>query len=428
MFAKLIVLVCTNSIWKLKSTIYHSRPERGNNNNPLICRHDCYFLCIPRLPTPELDSTLVKPDAEVPIPESTPSPDESRIVILIDEEEEEEPTAPTVTLLEDEGDEERRREEARLKESTFYCSHLSTLSCIASLHEHLHFYCSAALALQRLRRERYSHSNTQPPPLPPLPDPSPTQTPVTSPEKSPEVAPVRSEETVPADASPVTLDPITDPPILLEPSHTSSLPQHSYSETSLFKATATEDIPDSLPTDEPQDPVPRYMERVPETQTHTFTSTSFGSTFTSTPSLVLTPTASPLIPETTELLAPPTKEQPVHSIPTHIRPTEIPPPTELLVPGPEPPAGVEEVQHDVAHLAPQEEPMEEVQSTLQRTATDFYAELQNASEPSYGNGNGNHVHGSSQKESVFMRLNNRIKALEMNMSLSGRYLEELSQR
>lgn len=39
-----------------------------------------------------------------------------------------------------------------------------------------------------------------------------------------------------------------------------------------------------------------------------------------------------------------------------------------------------------------------------------------------------HAHGSSQKESVFMRLNNRIKVLEMNMSLSGRYLEQLSQR
>ncbi|KAK7162373.1 hypothetical protein R3I93_006615 [Phoxinus phoxinus] len=38
------------------------------------------------------------------------------------------------------------------------------------------------------------------------------------------------------------------------------------------------------------------------------------------------------------------------------------------------------------------------------------------------------THGSSQKESVFMRLNNRIKALETNMSLSGRYLEQLSQR
>nr|XP_029499221.1 SUN domain-containing ossification factor-like [Oncorhynchus nerka] len=56
---------------------------------------------------------------------------------------------------------------------------------------------------------------------------------------------------------------------------------------------------------------------------------------------------------------------------------------------------------------------------------DFYAELHNATEQ----WNGNPMHGStSQKESVFMRLNNRIKALEMNMSLSGRYLEQLSQR
>uniref|UniRef100_A0A087XZX1 SUN domain-containing protein n=1 Tax=Poecilia formosa TaxID=48698 RepID=A0A087XZX1_POEFO len=53
---------------------------------------------------------------------------------------------------------------------------------------------------------------------------------------------------------------------------------------------------------------------------------------------------------------------------------------------------------------------------------DIYAEPFNGTEQ-----NGNQVHGSSQKESVFMRLNNRIKALEVNMSLSGRYLEQLSQ-
>ncbi|XP_076352441.1 SUN domain-containing ossification factor-like isoform X2 [Tachypleus tridentatus] len=35
---------------------------------------------------------------------------------------------------------------------------------------------------------------------------------------------------------------------------------------------------------------------------------------------------------------------------------------------------------------------------------------------------------AGQKESIFMRLSNRIKALELNMSLSSRYLEELSQR
>ncbi|XP_057714359.1 SUN domain-containing ossification factor-like isoform X6 [Corythoichthys intestinalis] len=55
--------------------------------------------------------------------------------------------------------------------------------------------------------------------------------------------------------------------------------------------------------------------------------------------------------------------------------------------------------------------------------SDIYADPSNGLEQT-----GNTVHGSSQKESVFMRLNNRIKALEMNMSLSGRYLEQLSQR
>lgn len=375
--------------------------------------------------TQEPDSTLANPDPEVPIPESpsTPLPEESRIVILI-EDEEEEPMPPTVTQLEEERDEERRREEARLRESACYCSHLSSLSCLASLHEHFRLCCSATLALQRLSRECHAHSNMHTPSAALLPDHSPTQSMLSS-EQSLEVEPTQSEETAPIDMPPVTLDPFTDSPILLEPSHTSSLPQHSYSETSLSKVTPTEGIPDSLPTYEPQDPIPRYMERVPETQANSFTSTSLGSTFPSTTSFILTPTTSLLIPETTELPVL-TKEQHVHSILTHTQPTEIPPPTELPVPGLDPSAGIEDVQNDAAHLASQEEPMEEVQSTLQRTATDFYAELQNSSEPSYGNGN--HVHGSNQKESVFMRLNNRIKALEMNMSLSSRYLEELSQR
>uniref|UniRef100_UPI00358FDADF SUN domain-containing ossification factor-like isoform X1 n=1 Tax=Myxine glutinosa TaxID=7769 RepID=UPI00358FDADF len=58
---------------------------------------------------------------------------------------------------------------------------------------------------------------------------------------------------------------------------------------------------------------------------------------------------------------------------------------------------------------------------------DFYAESHNGA-IEVGPSNGNHGHGSGQKESVFMRLNNRIKALEVNLSLSSRYLEELSQR
>ncbi|XP_071821908.1 SUN domain-containing ossification factor-like isoform X2 [Apostichopus japonicus] len=54
---------------------------------------------------------------------------------------------------------------------------------------------------------------------------------------------------------------------------------------------------------------------------------------------------------------------------------------------------------------------------------------QKATEPSHGNGGGAHVGISNygaQKDSVFMRLNNRIKSLELNLSLSSKYLEELS--
>lgn len=58
--------------------------------------------------------------------------------------------------------------------------------------------------------------------------------------------------------------------------------------------------------------------------------------------------------------------------------------------------------------------------SAQPSSSDFYAEIPGSTEAP--------IHGSNQKESVFMRLNNRIKALEVNMSLSGRYLEQLSQR
>ncbi|XP_060770525.1 SUN domain-containing ossification factor-like isoform X2 [Neoarius graeffei] len=58
--------------------------------------------------------------------------------------------------------------------------------------------------------------------------------------------------------------------------------------------------------------------------------------------------------------------------------------------------------------------------SVQPSSSDFYAEIPGSTETP--------IHGSNQKESVFMRLNNRIKALEVNMSLSSRYLEQLSQR
>ncbi|KAI4892569.1 hypothetical protein NFI96_024735 [Prochilodus magdalenae] len=403
------------------------------------------------LHTPELDPTLVKEDPEL----VTESPsEESRIVILI-EDEEEEPAPPTVTLLDEEEREEeerRRAEDAWEKENMFYCGHFKTLSCLASLQEHLHLYCSAALALQRLRRDRSTHSNTNTKTQTPLPVPTQTQTSSPSSEKLPEAeqptqAP-QDEKIAPTDTTPaphhvpeqlepsVELSPDT---ILLEPSQTSPIPPHSFSDTLLSRPTPTQDVSETPPlTGELQDSRPQYLEHVPESSSSSLSPSSTIS--------MLTPTSDLLSLETEIVELPvPTKEQLLQPLPTHTRPAEIPPPTELPTMTPEAvdpnrSVGPEDLQHKIEapeapSLTPQDEDVEDIllpasQSGAQRTATDFYAEPQNLSELSHGNGNGNgnQVHGSNQKESVFMRLNNRIKALEMNMSLSSRYLEELSQR
>lgn len=82
-------------------------------------------------------------------------------------------------------------------------------------------------------------------------------------------------------------------------------------------------------------------------------------------------------------------------------------------------AKIEDLAEDIVTSAAVSHPSASTLPSL----SDIYADPSNGTEQ-----NGSPVHGSSQKESVFMRLNNRIKALEMNMSLSGRYLEQLSQR
>ncbi|GBM12538.1 SUN domain-containing ossification factor [Araneus ventricosus] len=56
--------------------------------------------------------------------------------------------------------------------------------------------------------------------------------------------------------------------------------------------------------------------------------------------------------------------------------------------------------------------------------SEMRAEIQGKLEPVTVSG----VSTAGQKESVFMRMSNRIKSLELNMSLSSQYLQELSQR
>ncbi|KAG1964635.1 SUN domain-containing ossification factor isoform X3 [Pimephales promelas] len=404
----------------------------------------------------ELDPTLVKDDSEDPVPEapSEPPPEESRIVILI--EEDEEVTQPTVTLLEEEQEEEKRPEEIWETESATYCGHLSTLSCLASLHEHFYCYCSAALALQRQRRDRrhktqhaHTDTDTQTAPQQSVSATTPTQEPPAPSEKLPEaerpsqaqterISPTETVAAPPQSSSWESAESERELPpetIILEPSHTSTLPPHSFSDT------PTQNIPESLPVGQPVDQHPQYPVDIPETRASGSICSSAQSPTSSMLSSTTTETSSPETDPPILELPVPTKEQTVQPMLTHTRPADIPPPTELPIPLPEASdngraTGAEDPHHSAVASQPelsevllsqQEEAVDDI-LLPHRTAGDFYAEQQQSVEMGHGNGNGNQVHGSNQKESVFMRLNNRIKALEMNMSLSSRYLEELSQR
>uniref|UniRef100_A0A4W5NQT7 SUN domain-containing ossification factor n=1 Tax=Hucho hucho TaxID=62062 RepID=A0A4W5NQT7_9TELE len=404
--------------------------------------------------TVEPDYPAPQEDPEVPLssPDSPllpPSPEDGQIVTLV-EEEEEEPPQSTVTLMEEEGDDNEQEEQwMRERESQLYCplSSVSSLSCVATLPELLQHWCNT-----RLARERQQDIHIDTPIQVPVPTPTHTQEAPTHTEMVPETAPQAQNEGIPPldsqnhtphiDTHPV------DPIIVLEPSRTSTLPPYSFSQTSLSKPTPTQDEASQHPSQEDPVPPPALQGApVPETQQ--------ASTPTPTPS-----STAPIHLPTSETVSldlppPPLKEQPVHPLPTASRPADLPPPTDLPVPS-QPDTNTEPHTHragaesgDIQDQGEQgdsstqpaehlrgEESVEDLllsipvtaNGHLHRTATDFYAELQSAGEYVGGVNGGVNVHGSSQKESVFMRLNNRIKSLEMNMSLSSRYLEELSQR
>ncbi|XP_029606776.1 SUN domain-containing ossification factor isoform X4 [Salmo trutta] len=421
----------------------------------------------PDHPAPQEDPDLALSSPDSPLP--NPSPEDGQIVTLVVEEEE--PRQSTVTLMEEEGDDDEEREVQWMRESQLYCplssvSSVSSISCAATLPELLRRWCDACLTRERERglRKRQQDTYTHTPIDTPLPTHTTIQDPVpaathtqeapthTEPVPDPETAPRAQNEVLsPTDSHNHTDTHPVDPIIVLEPSRTSTLPPHSFSHTSLSKPTPTQDEAPRPPSqDDPVPPPALQGAPVPEAQQASIPNPS------PSPTTPLHPPTS----ETASLDLPPLslKEQPVQPLPTASRPADIPPPTELPVPlQPDthaephtPRAGVEsgdlKGQGEQGDSSPQpaehplrEESMEDLllsvpvtaNGHLHRTATDFYAELQSTGEYIAGNGGVNggvNVHGSSQKESVFMRLNNRIKALEMNMSLSSRYLEELSQR
>uniref|UniRef100_A0A8C9VWQ3 SUN domain containing ossification factor n=1 Tax=Scleropages formosus TaxID=113540 RepID=A0A8C9VWQ3_SCLFO len=403
----------------------------------------------------QLDTLGLSPSAkeeEVMAVTESPAPalpEESRIVTLVLEDEEE-PSQSTVTLLEEEEEEESEEEpkeergpDLRQQESLTQCGGLFALSCVATLQEFLHRCCSVAVARQRARsghrKGRDSQARIHTVPALPNAPPSPSKRELPSHmEKDMETGHSlpKEEVVITVDSSSVPLSPLAKDvvglapePTLLEPSQTASFPHFSIFEASLPVVTPTEQIPETSGGAD-LDTSARLLNGVPETQldgrspSTSSASSSTPSSLVEHPSLVSTQPD----PQSHTML-----EHSFQSFPTATQVSDVLNPSDHPVTFPETDA---DKLAPVLHLEPKvEEPMEDSVLTptsgsgpLPRTATDFYAELQNSSELTYSNGNGNQVHGSNQKESVFMRLNNRIKALEMNMSLSSRYLEELSQR
>lgn len=427
-------------------------------------------------------------------PPSPDTPEERQIVTLVVEEEEEEDQRhkqSTVTLMEEEDDEKREEEEQTRRsdpdrnhwDGQTYCPFSSfsslSLSCVATLPELLHRWCSARLAKERLRsvKRRQLGTQMQPEaeaaPSTGTPQQSPVAVPTLVKEPTLPLTEATAEVDIPA-AAPIDAAASVNPEshtaaaqtdareeatpelsLFLEPSRTVSLPPHSFSNVPSSPPEMPPPVkvaaPDARPTPTLQ------VVAIPETQ----------QASSATPSLTINPPQQQVAGTEATVVVPPATEQLIQALPTASRPDEhIPPPTELPPPLPAsatdtqtdsvasgldgretqgaqlPQANGE--QADRAPAEPQrveEAAVEEDLLTavgnghMPRSATDFYAELQNGGD--YGGGamngngllmNGGAVHGSSQKESVFMRLNNRIKALEMNMSLSSRYLEELSQR
>lgn len=461
-------------------------------------------MCVlPSLESAEPERPVTPDDSSVSSDPSLSAPDsheDRQIVTLVEaEEDDEEPKQSTVTLMEEEGEEEEEEKSEEEKrdadrnqwESQTYCPFSSfsslSLSCMATLPELLHRWCSTRLTKERLRslwrRQLSIQTQTHPaasspslidtPPLVPAPVPTSVKEalPLTEMAPEPEV-PAGGSHDVPAEVHTVHLNthtPDAHTPelgILLEPSRTVTIPPQTFSDShsSVSWPTPThEDKPPPPVKDAAPDPVstpPLQVVSIPETQKASSATPTL--TFGIPPQPVDSDIASPGV------VVPPAMEQPVQPLPTASRPEDlIPPPTELPAAVPLTDTQTDTVKsgadsgdsqrHGVQASPPNGEQGDSVTQSgeprqvedgvdedllstngngnVHRTATDFYAELQNGGDYNggavNGNGvllNGGAVHGSSQKESVFMRLNNRIKALEMNMSLSSRYLEELSQR
>lgn len=438
------------------------------------------------LPDPDIPAA-VAPSSETPVPE-TPTADTSTQELPQVEEniavpsgkDEEEHISSTITLLDKEEELDEGKEKGdyheRQQEIQNFCSPLpsfsSFCSCATSLQEYLHQQCSALLSKKRKCQAMYKKQmipSIETPawhrPLSPSACPEPQQhhSEVHQPhekeqaaEQEPESRASLSETPQPPENTAVShKESMLEPP-LLEPSQTSNLPKPSATDSSSAKPTPIVETP-QLSSEEPE-----KNEDVLAKEKRIEPSASLSSSSDVQPTVGATvndPSVAPAEEKSDTDVSQPEINAPVKTpdntgISQVLHPTTFPhlehhpdppvvPESETLsseVANPVPdiitelePSGdrpvitetkTENFSEDVSASSPSPvAPPSSLSSPTSPSLSDIYADPPNGTEQ-----NGNPVHGSSQKESVFMRLNNRIKALEMNMSLSGRYLEQLSQR
>ncbi|NXV74513.1 SUCO factor, partial [Atlantisia rogersi] len=393
------------------------------------------------VPSPELVTTdIPQIDKEQLIVDLTK---ESPIVQLV-QEYEEDTIQSTVTLLPSDDQEDDALAWFEL-ETEKYCCDMATACCISTFSEYLFKWCSVAVAMHRQHRktedkqEDYSADVQQPQVVPTQSMHASVDEPL--PEQLDSKVETPSGSAVVVDFSSVVHEEIrneTTDSIELEPSHPQTVSQSLLLEvTSEVKPLPTTDVALEPAKEDAGQVAPRVTPQVDVAEVSAEIEKAESSVAEESPVASETSVAT----EVKELSTRETIATPVISKPLE---TVLQPEYTMGMSASDAGEGKEstpEMQKPV--LPPVEssvsaETKEEDQATeealmaipvsggLQRTATDFYAELQNSTDLGYANGN--LVHGSNQKESVFMRLNNRIKALEVNMSLSSRYLEELSQR
>lgn len=410
-------------------------------------------------PSPETPTTHMS-ELEAPHAEAEPA--------LPSEKEEEEPISSTITLLEKEEEWDEEKGKGRWRHVKHqqgipnHCPALPSASsrccCNASLQEYLHQRCSASRSNKRKcqpvqQKQTIPSIETPAWQRPLFPsgwlEPQQPHSEVHQPRETEQAAAPEPESSAssseapqpPEDTAASHKDSILELP-LLEPSQTSNLPKHSVTDSSLAKPTPGVETPllslgeqeknqDALAEERHIEPSLSPSGSSQAHPTVTVDESSVVSAEETFQTVVSHPDVNP--PDRTDPILSPTSSPFYPDLPIFQEADSVSTEGPGLVPDlgsePEPSSG-----HPVITDTKTEDISDEA-SVAASSATappapptspslsDIYADPPNGTEQ-----NGNQVHGSSQKESVFMRLNNRIKALEMNMSLSGRYLEQLSQR